>query len=946
MAYTQFIAQLLAAAQAQWEMLFQQQQALADRTLAWLLKEHYDQTIDVDPAQAAQAAALVTTLADLLNDQTVTALATWLNGMVAMDQGQFEQAHIQLTSAREQFLACNQPHHAAATQISNFRVLAMLGRDEEALQWGEWSLTQFTAVGDQLATGKVLLNLGILHFFRDRYVDAEALFRQAHTQFAAIDDQNQLLSVENNLATVLTAQYKFDEVSTLYERALARAETGHYEEAVAILQRNLGCLALFQGHFDQALDYLERSRRRYATLNIPHESAIADQEVADAYLELNLVPEAAAIYAQVTPVFAELGMRAEQARAMAYHGCALLRQHQVDRARTLLTEAKALYRLLGNAVGEATVLISLAEAALLEGDFHTASTLAEQTEAAFTTVNAWGRLLQARWLRGEALYRAGQITDARPLLEQTLQDARTYLTLPILHRALTSLGLLAVSVGDIAQAETYFKEAVALIEQMRAPLPAESFRIAFLGDKLTPYTELVRICLTDGSPARVAEALGYVERARARSLLDLLGDVHPTAQSTADPIVAEIEQRIEHLREELNWFYSQINRPDSPIALRGAVALADLQTQTQARERLMLDLLRQLQQYVGLSRSSDPTFTPEQLYTQLGTETVLIEYFSLDGDLLAFVVTDQTLAVVDLQCREETIEAILQHVHFQLGTLRYGRERMAQHQGILVERIQHYLAQLYTHLLEPVEAHWGSRRLLIAPHRTLHYVPFHALYDGVQYVVEQREVCYTPSAAILQYCLTIPKRPAQHTLLLGTPDEAAPRIADEIAALQVLFPQAQVLLDEQATRQALMRAAPLADLIHLACHGRFRADNPLFSALQLHDGWLTVNDAAQLNLQCNLVTLSACETGINAAAPGDELLGLARGFLLAGTPALLMSLWAVDDHATAEFMQHFYTHLQAGVGAAAALRQAQCQLLATQPHPFFWAPFILFGRWT
>jgi CHAT domain-containing protein len=143
-----------------------------------------------------------------------------------------------------------------------------------------------------------------------------------------------------------------------------------------------------------------------------------------------------------------------------------------------------------------------------------------------------------------------------------------------------------------------------------------------------------------------------------------------------------------------------------------------------------------------------------------------------------------------------------------------------------------------------------------------------------------------------------------------------------------------------------MAQAPTADLIHLACHGRFRADNPLFSALQLSDGWLTVNDAAQLQLQCNLVTLSACETGINAAAPGDELLGLARGFLLAGTPALLMSLWAVDDRATAEFMQHFYRHLQAGVGTAAALRQAQCQLLATYPHPFFWAPFILFGRWT
>jgi CHAT domain-containing protein len=437
-----------------------------------------------------------------------------------------------------------------------------------------------------------------------------------------------------------------------------------------------------------------------------------------------------------------------------------------------------------------------------------------------------------------------------------------------------------------------------------------------------------------------------VARARARSLLDLLGDVQPTVPTADDPVVADIAARIETLREELNWFYSQINRPDSPTALRGPAALADLQLQTQERERLMLDLLRQLQQYIGLNRSGEPTFAAAQLAEHLGTETILIEYFSLDGDLLAFVVTDQTLTVVDLHCREATIEALLQQVHFQLGTLRYGRERMAQHQALLIERIQYYLALLYSHLLQPLEADWGARRLLIAPHRTLHYVPFHALYDGERYVVESREVCYTPSAAILQHCLTLPKLPQQQALLLGVPDETAPRIADEISTLQSLFPSAQILLDGAATRQALMAQAPTADLIHLACHGRFRADNPLFSALQLSDGWLTVNDAAQLQLQCNLVTLSACETGINAAAPGDELLGLARGFLLAGTPALLMSLWAVDDRATAEFMQHFYRHLQAAAGTAAALRQAQCQLLATHPHPFFWAPFILFGRWT
>jgi len=134
-------------------------------------------------------------------------------------------------------------------------------------------------------------------------------------------------------------------------------------------------------------------------------------------------------------------------------------------------------------------------------------------------------------------------------------------------------------------------------------------------------------------------------------------------------------------------------------------------------------------------------------------------------------------------------------------------------------------------------------------------------------------------------------------------------------------------------------------VLHLACHGQFRPDNPLFSSLQLADGWLTVRDTYNLELNCGLVTLSACETGVNAVAPGDELIGLAHGFFSSGAPSLLVSLWTVDDESTAALMTSFYTRLRAGDRPAAALRHAQCELLHDHPHPFFWSPFVLLGRW-
>jgi CHAT domain-containing protein len=170
-------------------------------------------------------------------------------------------------------------------------------------------------------------------------------------------------------------------------------------------------------------------------------------------------------------------------------------------------------------------------------------------------------------------------------------------------------------------------------------------------------------------------------------------------------------------------------------------------------------------------------------------------------------------------------------------------------------------------------------------------------------------------------------------------------VREELAALAPLFPESIALLDDQATLAALREHAPAADVLHLACHGQFRPDNPLFSALRLGDGWLTVREAYGLELNCGLATLSACETGVSAIAPGDELIGLARGFFSAGAPAVLVSLWTVDDESTATLMSLFYGRLCAGDRPAAALRFAQCQLLRQRAHPFFWSPFVLLGRW-
>jgi len=197
----------------------------------------------------------------------------------------------------------------------------------------------------------------------------------------------------------------------------------------------------------------------------------------------------------------------------------------------------------------------------------------------------------------------------------------------------------------------------------------------------------------------------------------------------------------------------------------------------------------------------------------------------------------------------------------------------------------------------------------------------------------------------LQQCLTRAGNGFETALLLGVADEQIPRVHEELQSLDGLFASVKRFTNEAATSEALRRNSADVDVIHVACHAQFRSDNPLFSSLVFSDGWFTARDAYRLKLNCGLVTLSACETGMNAVAPGDELMGLARGFLSAGSSTVMMSLWTIDDEATAELMTRFYRELAVTKSPAAALRAAQTDLLKQKPHPFFWSPFILVGRW-
>jgi CHAT domain-containing protein len=154
------------------------------------------------------------------------------------------------------------------------------------------------------------------------------------------------------------------------------------------------------------------------------------------------------------------------------------------------------------------------------------------------------------------------------------------------------------------------------------------------------------------------------------------------------------------------------------------------------------------------------------------------------------------------------------------------------------------------------------------------------------------------------------------------------------------------LFEDDLTLDKFRRSAREVDVIHLAAHGMARPDAPLFSYVQLADGRLTVLDCFDLELDCALVTLSACESGRGVVAPGDEQIGLARAFLYAGARAVVQTLWRIDDAITQRLMQDFYTALGSGLSRGDALRAAQLACLRSEgAHPFIWAAPVLVGDW-
>jgi CHAT domain-containing protein len=334
----------------------------------------------------------------------------------------------------------------------------------------------------------------------------------------------------------------------------------------------------------------------------------------------------------------------------------------------------------------------------------------------------------------------------------------------------------------------------------------------------------------------------------------------------------------------------------------------------------------------------------DAIRASLPADAMLAQYYRVRDTFHVSLLTRNSLKIVPLGSVSE-LRRELQLLRFQLSKFRLGPEYVHTFHAQLLEATNAHLQEFYRQLIAPVAADLKAEHLIIAPHDFLHYLPFHALLDGNEYLDRRYSISYTPSASVYYLCCTKGRRGSDGALVLGVPDPAAPQIRQEVAAVASVLPAPEVFVGPEATLDVLREKGARARYLHIATHGWFRQDNPMFSSISLGDSQLSLFDLYHLNLPAELITLSGCGTGLNVVVGGDELMGLKRGLLYAGAEGLLLTLWDVHDQSTAEFMKLFYGRLQSERNKAKAAQYAMSEIRRTYAHPFYWAPFVLVGKY-
>jgi CHAT domain-containing protein len=831
----------------------------------------------------------------------------------------------------------------ARTLIPSIQPLILLGKYDKAFGAAEDAKKIFKQLNDDKRWAHVEINVGNIYHRQDRFEEGLACYERAYEMLLPFRDSEGLAVALYNMAVCLITLNDFPRALATYQRAREMCVSHGMTLLVTQSDYNIAYLYYLRGEYSRAIEMLRATREECEKNGDAHVLALCYLDLSEIYLELNLSTEAMETAHEGSLRFQKLGMGYEAAKCQAYEAMALSQLGKALGALDLFAQARVKFVSEKNLVWP--WLMDLYQAVVLynEGRLFEARRLCSGAAQFFDSSFLPNKAVLCHLLLARLSLRAGELTAAQAESSRAIERLER-LEAPVLHyQAHFLMGQIQQASGDLPNAYESCQKARGFLETLRGSLRGEELKIAFMKNRLEVYESLVELCLMSAErPNAAKESFGYIELAKSRSLAELLKRSGPSMRPP-DSGQSELVRRIREMREELNWYYRRIEieqlRAEDPSAER----IEKLQKEALAHENELLHVLRELPQSEENANHGPAISSLENVRACLPPQAALVEYFSVKDQFIAAVLTHESLKIVPITPVSRAVN-LLRLLHFQISKFKLGKEYTQTFEESMLGVVQVHLRQLYEEVLAPIRAHLNVKHLIIVPHGVLHYLPFHALLDDTGYLIDSFTTSYAPSASVFAHCQGKPAHITGKSLVLGVPDAQAPLILEEVRAVAETLHDAELLIGPNANEHALREKGLQCRLIHIATHGRFRQDNPMFSGIRLGDAYLSLYDLYQLKLDAELVTLSGCATGMNVVTPGDELLGLVRGLLYAGAHSVLLSLWDVHDQSTADFMACFYQRLQSLNDKASALQGAMIELRERFPHPYYWAPFTLTGQ--
>ena len=910
------------------------------------LANHAREFLRIDARRSLNLGELAIEIAKVIGDKAATAHAIRIKANALHALGQYSSAVELHKEAVQLFDSAGDVAEVGRTLSASMLSLNLCGDYEAAFSAAERARVIFMQLGDELRLSRLEINTGNVFYRQDRFADALACYRRAYDGVIKHRNSEGIAAVLSNLSVCLISLGHFHEALETHQHAREHCEKNGMPLLVAQADYNIAYLYFLRGEYSRAIDMLRSTRLRCNQIGDRYHYGLCNLDLAELYLELNLSAEAAELSRLGFAEFEALQMGYESAKCLAFEAIAMGQQGQAFQSLKVFARSREMFAKENNQIWPS--LIDLYQALVLfnEGRHFEARRLAKAALEFFDSSLLQGKAVLCRLLLARIAQRTNDLAAAHKECSTAIGRLKDMQAPMLRHQAYLLMGQMHSLSGNKKEAYECFRTSRESLEMLRSNLRGQELKLAFLKNRLEVYELLVDSCLSmQYGGNSLDEAFAYIEEAKSRTLMDQM--LQPVYSSTDESGQSDLVRRMRGLRDELNWYYSLIELEQLRPEQRSPEHIKRLEEQVRARET---DLIRVLQES-NLSGIENPEMRAtknvsiDEVRAAITPDTLIVEYFQTGDRILACLLGRERLQILPVTVASRIGNA-LRLLQFQLSKFRLGTEYASAFRDSLIHSTNAHLKTLYDELLAPIRDRMDARHLLFVPHGSLHYVPFHALFDGARYLIDDHTVSYAPSASIYAVCTKKVVNKSGAALLMGVPDQNAPSILAELRSLCQILPQPKMFVGRFASEYILKSVAQSARLIHIATHGYFRQDSPMFSSIRMGSSYLSLYDLYQLHLPVELVTLSGCATGLNVVAAGDELIGLARGLFQAGAQSLLLSLWDVHDQSTADFMAAFYQQLTQGKDKANSLRQAMLQLRERYPHPCQWAPFVLMGKYT